>query len=176
MKNLSCSCRVWDLNGIPCPHAICAIQHNGDAVDFIAHWYKKTTYMKTYEETLKPVKSSKYWPKSGLEPPLPPPKREMPGRCKHKRRRDPDEPKKMSKLSKKYSVMRRRQCKGVGHNRAGCPNKSVSNRASKGKGKATQKKSATKRPRMQGLGIYTNPVTGLQILNPHWQQGHVIWT
>ncbi|GAV63691.1 SWIM domain-containing protein, partial [Cephalotus follicularis] len=111
MKTLSCSCKVWDLNGIPCPHVVCTIQPDGkDAVDFISHWYKKDTYLKAYQYSMKPVKSAKYWPQTGLEAVEPPHARKMLGSPKFTQTRDPDEPKKVGKLSKKHFVMNCRLC------------------------------------------------------------------
>ncbi|XP_060217257.1 uncharacterized protein LOC132644676 [Lycium barbarum] len=51
-----CSCRVWQLKGIPCAHALAAIQFKRyDPLGYIDHCYSKETYMRTYEHVLQPV-------------------------------------------------------------------------------------------------------------------------
>nr|GLL29720.1 uncharacterized protein LOC109163527 [Ipomoea trifida] len=49
VENRSCSCRSWDLSGIPCAHAICAIFDQGrDPEGYIDAWRPKR---KTNRET-----------------------------------------------------------------------------------------------------------------------------
>ncbi|KAK8694127.1 hypothetical protein V6N13_071684 [Hibiscus sabdariffa] len=44
-----CSCRSWQITGLPCPHACCAIWHrSGDPDDYLDQYYHKQTYMKAY--------------------------------------------------------------------------------------------------------------------------------
>ena len=41
LKDKSCTCRKWDLSGIPCPHAIaCMWFNNQNPEEFVAHWYR----------------------------------------------------------------------------------------------------------------------------------------
>ncbi|XP_074342933.1 uncharacterized protein LOC141680667 [Apium graveolens] len=58
----TCSCRVWELTGIPCSHAISAIQKmRNDPVDFVSHWFKKEAYTKTYSYCLEVIKGKSFW-------------------------------------------------------------------------------------------------------------------
>ncbi|KAK8604369.1 hypothetical protein V6N13_099313 [Hibiscus sabdariffa] len=42
MKQLKCTCKAWELSGIPCCHAICAIyQENKRPEDYVSNWYNK---------------------------------------------------------------------------------------------------------------------------------------
>ncbi|CAH9128552.1 unnamed protein product, partial [Cuscuta epithymum] len=42
LQRKSCSCRAWDLSGIPCPHAVCAIFDKGDEPDdYVDDCYSK---------------------------------------------------------------------------------------------------------------------------------------
>ncbi|XP_020272265.1 uncharacterized protein LOC109847447 [Asparagus officinalis] len=51
----TCSCRVWDLTGIPCLHAISAILFmRKNPEDFVAHWYKSEDYTNAYGSLLNP--------------------------------------------------------------------------------------------------------------------------
>eukprot|EP00257_Ricinus_communis_P016400 XP_015574566.1 uncharacterized protein LOC107261236 [Ricinus communis] len=76
-----CTCRTWDLTGIPCQHAICALYHSKlDPFSYISHFYHKSTYLASYELPLLPVPSKRfmrYKEYQGIEPP---PLTKMPGR------------------------------------------------------------------------------------------------
>ncbi|CAL9030592.1 unnamed protein product [Prunus brigantina] len=55
LRAKTCSCRRWNLSGIPCPHAISAIfQRCENPIAYVDACYKLETYMKTY----KPVHAS----------------------------------------------------------------------------------------------------------------------
>ena len=48
-KNL-CTCRSWELTGIPCAHAICALYHSKvDPISVIFKWYHKSSYTTAYK-------------------------------------------------------------------------------------------------------------------------------
>ncbi|XP_021802477.1 L-type lectin-domain containing receptor kinase IX.2-like, partial [Prunus avium] len=50
LRNRSCSCRQWDLTGIPCKHACAAIgQLNGNHISYVHDYYKKEAFMKAYK-------------------------------------------------------------------------------------------------------------------------------
>ncbi|XP_060182367.1 uncharacterized protein LOC132612037 [Lycium barbarum] len=76
-----CSCRSWELKGIPCAHAIAAMNHlNMDASQAISSWYIKDKYLKAYSNFIQPVPNMKMWPDS-TNPIVEPPKvRKMHGR------------------------------------------------------------------------------------------------
>ena len=76
-----CSCRSWELKGIPCAQAIAAMNHlNMDASQAISSWYRKDTYMKTYSHFIQPVPNMEMWPESRNPMVVPPEARQMPGR------------------------------------------------------------------------------------------------
>ncbi|XP_019166889.1 PREDICTED: uncharacterized protein LOC109162659 [Ipomoea nil] len=126
----TCSCRMWQLTGLPCPHSICAIFHKGDQPDQYIHiCYSKEMYMKTYEHVLQPINGEQFWPRAEggeLHAPVP---RKMTGRPKKKRKLEHDEKNKdknkiseeVRKLSRKGRVMTCQLCKGKGHNKRYCP-------------------------------------------------------
>ncbi|XP_019250957.1 PREDICTED: uncharacterized protein LOC109229862 [Nicotiana attenuata] len=68
-----CTCRSWDLTGIPCPHAIRAILHDsGDPMTEINWWYSKEAFLLTYRHKIHPVRGEKFWkiePSQAMEPP-----------------------------------------------------------------------------------------------------------
>ena len=84
-----CSCRSWELKGIPCAHGIAAMNHlNMDASQAISSWYRKDTYMKTYSHFIQPVPNMEMWPESRNPMVEPPEARQMPGRPPKNRRRE----------------------------------------------------------------------------------------
>ncbi|XP_025666853.1 uncharacterized protein [Arachis hypogaea] len=54
----TCSCRFWQLTGMPCMHAISAIQDKNDKrpEDYCHDWLKMDSYRKTYCFNVNPVK------------------------------------------------------------------------------------------------------------------------
>ncbi|CAN1780798.1 hypothetical protein LINPERHAP1_LOCUS15204 [Linum perenne] len=81
-----CSCRSWDLNGIPCPHAItCIISEGKDPLQYISECYTIQQYWNTYDHAMSPMDGHKLWVPSKYDPVLPPISRKMPGRPKKNR-------------------------------------------------------------------------------------------
>jgi len=69
----TCSCRFWQLFGLPCPHAISCIYYASRPLEeFIAKCYFVEEYNKTYAHYLQPVEGKVFWPVSNREKPLPP--------------------------------------------------------------------------------------------------------
>lgn len=51
----TCTCRKWDLSGIPCSHAIaCAFFLKAKVEIYVSEWYKLDKYMKAYEGSINP--------------------------------------------------------------------------------------------------------------------------
>ncbi|XP_019152456.1 PREDICTED: uncharacterized protein LOC109149253 [Ipomoea nil] len=96
----TCSCRKWELTGLPCRHGICAIwmkRHN--VLDYVHNCYSVETYLKVYELGINPMAGPKEWPHSHLEPPLPPEYKSKPGRPRKLRLRGADEDKGKKKIT-----------------------------------------------------------------------------
>ncbi|XP_019198890.1 PREDICTED: uncharacterized protein LOC109192644 [Ipomoea nil] len=75
LENKKCSCRKWDLTGLPCKHAVCAIwkkNGNGAVYDFVHPCYSKETYLKIYKASINPMAGPDEWPISAQSPLLPP--------------------------------------------------------------------------------------------------------
>ncbi|XP_057803509.1 uncharacterized protein LOC131018820 [Salvia miltiorrhiza] len=59
----SCTCRVWNLSGIPCFHALVVIHFmNLDVYDYVHEYYTIGRYLLAYEEGLQPIRGSNMWP------------------------------------------------------------------------------------------------------------------
>ncbi|GKV34268.1 hypothetical protein SLEP1_g42652 [Rubroshorea leprosula] len=129
-KNESFECRLlWDgtfgfeLNGIPCPHAICCMFHeNLDPEDFVVDWYRKGKYLQSYNFPIKAMCGDKSWQKFHGDPVNPPAMTTRPERLKKNRRKAKDEPKKLSnsKMSRRGRIMTCFYYKQEGHNKSGC--------------------------------------------------------
>ncbi|KAH6778204.1 hypothetical protein C2S51_009516 [Perilla frutescens var. frutescens] len=110
--------REWDLTGILCQHVISTLYSAGlEPQNFVVHWYAEPTYLKAYQYMLQPVRGKILWDESGKEEIAPPPPhKKLPGRPKVNRKKDKNEIKKMSKLSRKGRVMNCKMCNQSGHN------------------------------------------------------------
>jgi len=129
LEKKTCSCRYWQLSGLPCPHAISCIYYKTNTLDdYIVKCYHVEAFEKTYAHFLQPVEGMQNWHTSERPKPLPPKQLKMPGRPAKERKREPHEkPKSATRLSKKGSVIRCKKCKQVGHNRSTCDRRNKNN-------------------------------------------------
>ncbi|KAK9079880.1 hypothetical protein SSX86_001553 [Deinandra increscens subsp. villosa] len=147
IQQRTCSCRKWDLTGIPCLHA-CAVFGflKRPPENYVDQVYSRETYLKSYHYHIPPLPSQKFWPKVNF-PLDPPPIKNMPGTQKN-RRRDPHEyPKRPGRLTKHGMKMRCSGCKSLNHNIRKCPNKPKGGKAAVKKSKAPKDVEKTKKPR-----------------------------
>ncbi|XP_057792920.1 uncharacterized protein LOC131009535 [Salvia miltiorrhiza] len=57
-----CSCREWDLTGIPCKHIVSAIKYmDRDPIDYVSEYFSVNTYLSAYEHGIKPIHGKKMW-------------------------------------------------------------------------------------------------------------------
>ncbi|XP_062085841.1 uncharacterized protein LOC133791949 [Humulus lupulus] len=114
LANWVCSCRRWELTGIPCSHVVAAIWHKReDPVTYVSKWYTKEYYMKAYSQQIFPIRNQDEWPRSGKVGMIKPIGKTQPGRPKKSRRVELDElaPPIAKKLKRRYVRMR---CSGCG--------------------------------------------------------------
>lgn len=127
----SCSCRLWDLSGIPCKHAISAINNQKEnREDYVHEHYTVEVYKKSYAYTIKGINGTALWKETLFIPPLPPNMGRGVGRPTKARRRESDEPaqklKNKTKGRKPMKLMRRQttlnctKCGEEGHNSFTC--------------------------------------------------------
>ncbi|VVA35383.1 PREDICTED: MuDR family transposase [Prunus dulcis] len=111
-----CSCKGWQLTGLPCCHAIAVFECIGrNPYDYCSRYFTVESYRSTYAESIHPVPN--------VDRPLPgesslaavtvtpPPTRRPPGRPKMKQAESLDIIKRQLQCSK---------CKGLGHNKKTC--------------------------------------------------------
>ncbi|XP_057791299.1 uncharacterized protein LOC131008435 [Salvia miltiorrhiza] len=129
LDDWTCSCRNWQLSGIPCSHAICAINHQKKKKeDYVHDCYTVHTFMKTYSETIKGINGQQLWGETMYIPPLPPHMDK--GKGNKARRKGPDEKedeklKKHTKLKRKQTTVRCNVCGFEGHNCRTCDKNKV---------------------------------------------------
>lgn len=124
----TCSCRYWQLTGVPCAHLVRCCLHKGwEPEDFISPYVKKYMYRLAYERPIEVTRGREMWANySGpkLEPPI---FKRRPGRPKKNRipstgelRRDKGG-RKFAWVSKDGIKMRCSHCQVQGHNMRTCP-------------------------------------------------------
>nr|KAJ0201766.1 hypothetical protein LSAT_V11C600334450 [Lactuca sativa] len=99
VRNNTCTCRKWELIGIPCKHAIATLYEmtkNSEDVGDIYRWVNKVYWLDTwknaYSYKVEPIKGRIMWPKSLCPTTLVPPiHHKQPGRPTKKRKKSEDE-------------------------------------------------------------------------------------
>ncbi|CAH9134895.1 unnamed protein product [Cuscuta epithymum] len=142
LTSKTCTCRKWELTGVPCCHSIaCMFFLHHAPEEYVHDYYKKDTYMKAYNGFIPPCSGERHWPRKEL-PLDPPPIKIGPGRPRKNRRKDPHEdPKRPGKLTKHGMEMTCSICKSKQHNKRKCPDKdkttssSVQNQVKKPRGR-----------------------------------------
>ncbi|GLT91404.1 hypothetical protein SLE2022_092950 [Rubroshorea leprosula] len=116
IDNWDCSCKGWQLTGLPCCHAIAVLDCMGRSpYDYCSRYFTTESYHLTYAESIYPVPSvdlSDQDESARLTVTVtPPPTKRPPGRPKAKPIESIDMMKRQLQCSK---------CKGLGHNKKTC--------------------------------------------------------
>lgn len=121
LEKRHCTCRKWQLTGMPCSHAIASIHYNKEPVDnYASEYFKVETYKRVYAPLIYPTNGQNLWEETGYPPILPPPLRRPTGRPRKQRRKEPDEPKKGAKLRRSGTTVVCKKCGRTGHNKRTC--------------------------------------------------------
>ncbi|KAI3503301.1 hypothetical protein L1887_31741 [Cichorium endivia] len=151
-----CSCKKWELTGIPCKHAIAAIwdmrknnREVGIPETFVHPCYWLSTWKEMYTFKIDPINGKNMWVKSPCPTTLLPPKHRVTiGRPKKKRRQsafEKDDLIKGTTVSRALKSVTCTKCKNSGHNSRTCKGQKssdggrVGGRGGRGLGKATVK-------------------------------------
>ena len=117
----ACSCRIWDLIGLPCKHGISAIVKNLEKVeDYVHPCYLKETFAKTYKEIIQPMPGQSKWVETNQSAPIAPHVYKPLGRPPKQRKRDPEEPRNPYRVSRMNKTIKCGKCKKEEHNARGC--------------------------------------------------------
>lgn len=122
LEGRTCTCRMWNVTGIPCTHAISAIHFSRhDPADYVHPCFTVEVYKNAYAFGLPTINGRKMWPKGIGYPVQSPRMRKMPGRPK-KKKKEADEPKPTNakKMRRTGVVMTCKNCKQAGHNSRDC--------------------------------------------------------
>jgi hypothetical protein len=122
LQQKTCSCKYWQLSGIPCQHACAALFTMSDEPNnYVNACFSIDHYKKTYQHVLQPVEHESTRPVYPNPRPLPLVVKKMPGQPQTKRRMDALERVNSStKSSRVGTKIRCRSCNGVGHNSKTC--------------------------------------------------------
>ena len=121
-----CSCRKWQLTGIPCCHAISSIYFCLERPeDYIPTYFRREAYITCYEPIINPTNGTNMWPTTNFDDILPPKFRVPTGRPKNKRRKEVDEKHKKqttntTKMSRKGGKVKCWKCGTLGNNARSC--------------------------------------------------------
>ncbi|XP_058182429.1 uncharacterized protein LOC131300547 [Rhododendron vialii] len=143
MSTRTCTCREWQVAGIPSRHAVSALTHKKVNIeDGCDPSYKLEAYMQCYGSMIHPIRNQMYWEPDQFHKLDPPPLRRMPGRPRKNRMREADEAPAGASHMKRSQTLRCTNCKEFGHNRRTCqraPVKKKKGAISQGQGdQATQ--------------------------------------
>ena len=121
MNDKTCSCRKWQLTGLPCNHAVSAIyKASQHPEDFVSDFFKKTFYLKSYNPVFQPTPGQHAWTKTNTVDIMPPAfKDHLKGRRAEKRRKGKFEvpaPKETSRMA----TITCSNCKLQGHKYTSC--------------------------------------------------------
>ncbi|RYR63862.1 hypothetical protein Ahy_A04g021613 [Arachis hypogaea] len=94
----TCSCRLWQITGLPCRHACAALAYQNRRPEEYAHnWLTMGAYNVAYQTSMRPVPSQEYWEHDVDTLPILPPRYRKPiGRPTLKRDKRNDGPKEKS--------------------------------------------------------------------------------
>lgn len=121
LQNHTCTCRLWDLTGVPCVHACAAIKSiKGRPENYIHEYFTMEYFFKAYEYEINPMTGPDFWPKTDNEPIQPPLLRRPPGRPKKQRHKSSLEGKDPHKAKRKYGMIKCGKCGQLGHNKRSC--------------------------------------------------------
>ncbi|XP_050210040.1 uncharacterized protein LOC126660525 [Mercurialis annua] len=102
LNRKACTCRAWELTGIPCAHAMTAMRHlKLDPKAHISLYYHKSKYVAAYQFSMQPVPGKIFFKIHEFKSMDPPPVTNRPGRPRKKRIRGLHESQPGTRLSKK---------------------------------------------------------------------------
>ena len=135
VANRECSCRRWELTGIPCAHAVATNYNmplNGINVGIPEEWVHKcywlSTWKKAYSHKIGCINGKIMWKKSQIPAKLTPPKHyTQVGRPKKNRRKTKEERAmvKDGKLSRAFKTVTCTKCGQMGHNKRSCKGQTI---------------------------------------------------
>ncbi|WVZ48859.1 hypothetical protein U9M48_000259, partial [Paspalum notatum var. saurae] len=116
LASLECTCRRWQLSGLPCRHAVAVFNRLGQCLyDYCSKCFGIESYQMIYSGTIHAVPELDIVDFTAGIPRLPPPKQQRASSGRPRRRRRRSNPNKISTIIRLCS-----RCKQAGHNKATC--------------------------------------------------------
>ncbi|KAH7843618.1 hypothetical protein Vadar_018826 [Vaccinium darrowii] len=116
-----CLCKVWQISGLPCKHALaCCTYSRLNFVDYIHPYYSKEMYLAPYGRIIHPIMDHTMWTEVLGDVLQPPPLRRQMGRPRKNRRREESEAPPIPDGGKRSHTLRCAKCKEFGHYRRTC--------------------------------------------------------
>lgn len=129
IKSNTCTCRKWQLTGMPCEHACAAIAWMREKPEDYCHgWLTLEAYNATYKFCVRPAEGQEYWEPTDYIRPVPAPIRKRPGRPKKARRKDANEEgtsSRRTKIKRAYQTKHCSRCGLEGHTMNRCSGQGV---------------------------------------------------
>ncbi|KAL7209671.1 hypothetical protein ACSBR1_031265 [Camellia fascicularis] len=121
VSQMSCSCREWEISGIPCTYAMAAISRSRMNVENFVHpYYSKQKYLMANSGIIHPISDHTMWTLIDEEPLQPPPLKRLVERPKNSRKRASHEPPVGTSQAKRSFSLKCSRCKEFGHNKRTC--------------------------------------------------------
>ncbi|XP_010277175.1 PREDICTED: uncharacterized protein LOC104611697 [Nelumbo nucifera] len=117
----TCTCRIWDISGIPCAHALAVLTYTRGRVEELCDKaFHKDMYVKVYNHFIHALLGEKYWSLVDYIPVRPPAMKRRPGRPLVSRRREEDESGPSYCVPLEHMTVRRSICIGLWNNIRNC--------------------------------------------------------
>ncbi|KAL0325076.1 UNVERIFIED_CONTAM: hypothetical protein Sradi_5076900 [Sesamum radiatum] len=124
LQNKTCSYREWDLTGIPCSHATCAIlAKHKEIEEHVDPYYSVENFKIAYSFIVNPIPDQSQWSvysDEDFQAIHRPPFKKLPGRLKKLRRKGVDEVDIDGRVTRKGIVQSCSNCGDTSHNRRRC--------------------------------------------------------
>ena len=122
IQKLECSCRGWQLSGIPCRHACAVFRHERIKPESVVHkCYSIDAFKAAYGQVIMPCSDPRVWPKMNGPEMRPPKFDKQVGRPSKKRKKSPLEEDEGTRISRHGIVGHCSVCNSIEHNRRKCP-------------------------------------------------------
>ncbi|GKV23407.1 hypothetical protein SLEP1_g33142 [Rubroshorea leprosula] len=119
LENRKCTCRYWDISGIPCRLAMTVLSLKKLRVEeYVSDWYKLSRFRASYAYEVPVIEGMNQWTPTGMPAIQPPVPRKMPGRLKKKR--NPEEWEGKKKIGRQGRQMTCQKCFQKSHNSRSC--------------------------------------------------------
>ncbi|CAN1146023.1 hypothetical protein LINPERHAP2_LOCUS15011 [Linum perenne] len=140
LNNHTCTCRRWELSGIPCSHAISCINYIKEKPEnYVNKCFEVSKYIEAYSITVSPMVGHESWQASQRAPVKPPhvseETKKKRGRRQTKRMKGPEEKESSSqprkhkphneRISRRNVTLRCTVCRKTGHNKSRHKNNNV---------------------------------------------------